>query len=149
MQCCYSVPGTQLISATPRPPSLSAFGFGTAMPISDDQKQYVAYLLELMHAIGAVYARPMFGGHGIFLDTLMFALVSDGILYFKADSESSAAFKEKGLEAFSYMKKGKAFKLSYFQAPEETLEDGQEMVIWAHQAYAVALKANANNTNAT
>ncbi len=119
------------------------------MPITDDQKQYVAYLLELMHAVGAVHARPMFGGHGIFLDKLMFALVSDGILYLKADDDTRAAFKEKDLDAFSYIKRGKAFKLGYFQAPEEALEDPQEMTVWANQAYTVAFKANAGNTKAT
>ena len=118
------------------------------MPITDDRKQYVAYLLELMQTIGAVYARPMFGGHGIFLDKLMFALVSDGILYLKADDESSVAFKERSLAAFSYMKKNKVFQLSYFQAPEEALEDAQEMAAWANQAYVVALNANARNTTA-
>jgi TfoX/Sxy family transcriptional regulator of competence genes len=41
------------------------------------------------------------------------------------------------------MKKGKAFNLGYFQAPEDALEDPDEMAQWAQQAYSVALKANA------
>lgn len=116
------------------------------MPFTDEQKQYIAYLLELMQSIGEVYARPMFGGHGIFLDKLMFALIADGVLYFKADTQSGAAFKQRNLDAFSYIKKAKVFKLNYFQAPEEALEDPEEMAIWAKQAYAVAIRANAGKT---
>lgn len=116
------------------------------MPITKEQKHYVDYLLELMQPIGKVYARPMFGGHGVFLDKLMFALISDGMLYFKTDARSSTAFKQRDLEAFSYIKKGKAFKLNYYQAPEETLEDAKEMIPWAKQAYAIALSVNAEKT---
>ena len=116
------------------------------MPLTDEQKQYIAYLLELMQSIGEVYARPMFGGHGIFLDKLMFALVADGVLYFKVDAQSSEDFKQRNLEAFSYVKKGKAFKLNYYQAPEDTLEDPEEMAVWAKQAYAVAIRANAGKS---
>jgi len=112
------------------------------MALTDDQSQYVAYLLELMQSIGEVYARPMFGGHGVFLDKLMFALIADGVLYLKADAESRVVFEQRHLQAFSYMKKGKAFNLSYFQAPDDALEDPDEMAQWAQQAYTVALKAN-------
>jgi TfoX/Sxy family transcriptional regulator of competence genes len=31
--------------------------------------------------------------------------------------------------------------MSYYQAPEEALEDGEEMSIWVAKAYGAALKA--------
>jgi len=97
-----------------------------------------------MQSIGPVRAKGMFGGHGIFLDTLMFALVADNILYLKVDKDTINEFKEKQLESFTYYKKGKEFKMSYYQAPEETLEDGNEMNYWANRAYNVALRSAAN-----
>ena len=37
--------------------------------------------------------------------------------------------------------------MSYYQAPEEALEDGEEMNLWANKAYGVALKAAAKKRN--
>lgn len=111
------------------------------MPASTEEKEFVIYVVELMQSIGPVRAKSMFGGHGIFLEGLMFGLVADSVLYFKADKETDNEFKARGLEAFTYNKKGKEFKMSYYQAPEETLEDGEEMKSWANKAYGVALKA--------
>ena len=111
------------------------------MPTSKTEKEFVSYVVDIMQSIGPVGARRMFGGHGIFLDGLMFALIADSTLYLKADNESRQAFMTLGLEAFTYSKKGKEFKMSYYQAPEEALEDGEEMNSWANRAYGVALKA--------
>lgn len=111
------------------------------MPASSEEKEFTSYVVELMQSIGPVRARGMFGGHGIFLEGLMFGLVADSVLYFKVDKETEKEFKARGLEAFTYNKKGKEFKMSYYQAPEEALEDGQEMNVWANKAYCTALKA--------
>lgn len=111
------------------------------MPVSNTEKEFVTYVVELMQSIGPVRAKRMFGGHGIFLGELMFGLVSDSILYLKADKETENEFKNKGLEAFTYNKKGQEFRMSYYQAPEEVLDDGDEMKYWANKAYSVALRA--------
>ena len=111
------------------------------MPASKKEKEFVTYVLELMQSIGPVSARSMFGGHGIFLDGIMFGLVADSVLYLKVDKETESEFKSKGLEAFTYNKKGKEYMMSYYQAPEEVLEDSEEMSSWANKAYGAALKA--------
>lgn len=111
------------------------------MPVSKQDKEFVSYVVDLMQTIGPVHAMSMFGGHGIYLESLMFGLVADGILYLKSDKETENEFKAKGLEAFTYNKKGKEYKMSYYQAPEEALEDSEEMNAWAHMAYDAALRA--------
>ncbi len=117
------------------------------MVASNEEKEFVTYLVDLMQSIGPVKAKGMFGGHGIFLDGLMIALVADSTLYLKVDEESAEDFKKKGLEPFSYYKKNKEYKMSYFQAPEETLEGSEEMNIWANKAYAAALRAASKKPN--
>ena len=117
------------------------------MPTSKKEKEFVSYVVDLMSSIGPVHAKGMFGGHGIYLEGLMFALVADSVLYLKSDEELENEFKEKGLEAFTYNKKGKEYKMSYYQAPEEALEDGEEMNLWANKAYGVALKSAAKKRN--
>ncbi|MCP3898152.1 MAG: TfoX/Sxy family protein [Desulfobacteraceae bacterium] len=97
-----------------------------------------------MQSVGSVRARSMFGGHGIFLEGLMFGLIADSILYLKVDKDTKSEFISRGLEAFTYNKKGKEFRMSYYRAPEEVLEDSDEMDFWANKAYGVALKAASN-----
>jgi DNA transformation protein len=114
---------------------------GLTMPATNTEKEFVSYVVDLMQSVGPVHAKGMFGGHGIYLEGLMFGLIADSVLYLKADKETENEFKDRGLEAFTYSKKGKEFKMSYYQAPEEALEDGEEMNSWANRAYGVALKA--------
>lgn len=111
------------------------------MPTSKESKEFVAYAVDLIQSIGPVVAKSMFGGHGIFLNGVMFGLVADSVLYFKADKELGNRFVSMGLEAFTYNKKGKLIKMSYYQAPEEALENTEEMSKWANKAYGAALKA--------
>ncbi len=114
------------------------------MPVSNEEKEFVSYVVDLMQSIGPVTAKSMFGGHGIFLERLMFGLVADSILYLKVDKDTVDEFKAKGLEAFTYNKKGKTFKMSYHQTPEEALEDSEQMNLWANKAYGAALRAASN-----
>lgn len=111
------------------------------MPAPNEEKEFASYVVELIQSIGPVRSKGMFGGYGIFIEGLMFGLVSDSILYLKADKETENEFKTRGLEAFTYNKKGKEFKMSYYQAPEEALEDSEEMNSWATKAYCAALRA--------
>lgn len=111
------------------------------MPASKEEKEYVIYLVELMQSLGAVSAKGMFGGHGIFIDGLMFGLVADSILYLKVDKQTEKEFVDKGLEAFTYNKNGKEYKMSYYQAPEEALEEPEVMNVWANKAFEAALRA--------
>lgn len=117
------------------------------MPASKKEKAFTSYVVELMQSIGPVRAKRMFGGHGIFLEGLMFGLVADSILYLKVDKDTENEFKAKGLEAFSYNKKGKEIKMSYYQAPEEALENDEEMKCWATIAYRTALRAASKERN--
>lgn len=106
-----------------------------------EQQDFVNHVVELLQSLGPVTARRMFGGHGLFLDGLMFALVADNELYFKADDENRELFTAQGLQAFSYRKQGKVMSLSYYQAPEEALEDMQVMNSWGNLGFASALRA--------
>ena len=119
------------------------------MAVSRQEKAFVNYVLELMQSVGPVTARAMFGGHGIFLDGLMFGLVADSVLYLKVGKDNKDDYIQRGLEPFSYRKNGKVMKMSYYQAPEESLEDADEMNSWANRAYAAALQAAAGKRKAT
>jgi DNA transformation protein and related proteins len=85
----------------------------------------------------------MFGGHGVYLDGLMFAIVSGDTLYLKADQMNRIEFEQAGCEIFGYARQGKRATLNFFRAPEEAMELPELMLPWARSAYAAALRANA------
>lgn len=105
------------------------------------ERDFINYLLELLAPLDGVRAKRMFGGYGLFRAGLMFGLVSDDTLYFKVDDQCVARFTERALEPFTYMKAGKPMQMSYYRAPEETLDNSEEMCEWARLAYETALRA--------
>ena len=113
------------------------------------EDEFVIYLEGILQSVGPVRTKRMFGGCGLFLDGLMFALIADNTLYFKVDDENRPDFENLGLEAFTYEKKGKPFKLSYYQCPEEALENQDMITEWGNKAYATALRAAAKKGKRT
>ena len=105
--------------------------------------EFVALVVDLMQSIGPVGSKRMFGGFGIFLQDLMFGLIADNELYLKVDAANLDDFEELGLRPFSYNKNGTEMKMSYYQAPEEVLEDSEAMNRWAGIGYGAALRAAA------
>lgn len=103
--------------------------------------EYTDYLQEVFELFGPIRARRMFGGYGIYHDDLMFALVADDTLYLKADDECRELFEQAGVSQFEYPKNGKLVKMSYYQAPEEILEDPEQAAIWARRSFEAALRA--------
>ena len=104
---------------------------------------FLDYVMELFGPFGTVGARRMFGGHGVYLDGLMFAIVSVDTLYLKADEMNRIEFEQAGCEIFGYARKGKRATLNFFRAPEDAMESPELMLPWARTAYAAALRANA------
>lgn len=108
-----------------------------------DRREFVDYVVELLGPFGTVEARRMFSGHGIFLDGLMFAIVADEALWFKADEINELEFQETGSDRFSYIRGGRAATMSFYRAPPAALESPADALPWARSAYAAALRVNA------
>lgn len=101
----------------------------------------VQHVIDLMGRFGPVLARAMFGGHGLYRDGVMFALVADGELYLKVDEQSEHFFASRNLKAFAFTAKGRTVQLSYHEAPPEALEDDEAMADWCRLAWQAALRA--------
>jgi|TARA_B110000914_G_C15387330_1_gene410712 DNA transformation protein len=111
--------------------------------ISIEQREYVAHIVDLLQLIGPVESKSMFGGFGMFLEGLMFGLVAGNELYLKVDTQNLQDYEDLGLQAFSFEKNGRQFKMSYYQAPEEAMEDAELLSDWASNAYGAAMRAAA------
>jgi len=105
------------------------------------QSEFVDYLVESLQSLGAVRARAMFGGFGIYLNELMFGLVADDELFLKTDAQNETYFDELDLPHFEYEKQGKRLRMSYRRAPESALDESDELVSWALRSYQAALRA--------
>ena len=102
---------------------------------------FVDNLHEVFEGLGRIQAKRMFGGHGIYHDGRMFALVTHDTLYLKADAESAAFFDALDLPPFTYEREGKTMRLSYRQAPEEVFDDRGAATLWGRRAYEAALRS--------
>jgi len=105
------------------------------------ENSFIPYLLEMLDGFGPVTARRMFGGYGIYRGGIIFAIVVDDTLYIKADDKNRQLFLDKGLPPFAYKRKGKDCYMSYYMAPEEALEDRDELYYWADKGYEAALRS--------
>ncbi len=102
---------------------------------------YLRHCLDLLAPLGAVSARSMFGGHGLYLEGVMFSLISGEQLYFKVDDLSRAAFAAADTEPFVYQGKTQPVTLSYCTAPADAMEDPDSLLPWAELALAAARRA--------
>jgi DNA transformation protein len=103
----------------------------------------VDHCLELLAPLGAVRAKRMFGGHGLYIDELFVALIAFERLYLKVDAQTQPAFVKAGCEPFVYDGKGKPVTMSYWTVPAEAMESPALMQPWARQAIEAALRAKA------
>lgn len=87
------------------------------MPVTSD---YLAYVLDQLRPSGSVTARRMFGGVGLYLDGVFFAIIDD-TLYFKVDDVTRPDYEVRRCRQFTVPmgKGGKAVGMSYFAVPEE------------------------------
>ena len=61
-------------------------GRAKALAMMVPENPFIAHILDQLGAFGPVVARAMFGGYGLYLHGVMFALVTEDTLYFKTDA---------------------------------------------------------------
>jgi DNA transformation protein len=106
----------------------------------NNEPEFIRYLRDQFRRWGAIEIRRMFGGHGIFRDGVMFALINDETLYLRSDEATHAAFAAAGMGPFRYRRDGRLVALGYRQAPPEAVEDSDLLGDWADRAFAAALR---------
>jgi len=104
---------------------------------------FVESVLDLLSAWGGVSARRMFGGHGLFRQGRMFALVFGDVLYFKVGPANRPDFDAAGTRPFTYARKrNPATVTSYWEAPAELFDDSSAMTAWARKALDAAQESS-------
>lgn len=97
-----------------------------------------AWVAEAMEPDGHVTARAMMGGRTLYCDGVVFAILADDVLWFKADAASDAAWDDAGCARFSFaMRDGRTATMNYRRAPDDCYDDADALRGWA----ALALEA--------
>lgn len=92
----------------------------------------IDWVAEALEPMGTVTKRPMMGGATLYLDGIVFAIVSqDGALWFKADATSDAIWDAAGCIRFTFDMGGKTGSMNYRRAPDDVFDDSEAMQHWA------------------
>lgn len=106
------------------------------------QPEFIQHLAEQLQPLGSLRARSMFGGWGLYLDGLFFAIVADDELYVKADAINREVFIAAGSLPFTYgHKDGGSTTLNYYRVGSDVLDDRETLLQWARLAIEAALRA--------
>ena len=103
--------------------------------------EYREWVLEQLRQAGPVTGRAMFGGYGLYLEGLFFALIDDDTLYFKVDDANRPDYEAAGMRPFAPM--GEERPMQYYEVPAEVLEDRERLSLWADRAVDAARNAGA------
>lgn len=104
---------------------------------------------DLLADVEGVRARAMFGGHGVYKDDLMFAIIVEDELYFKVGAGNRKDFESVGSEPFVYRAKGnKRVAMSYWKLPSDVMDDREALLVWTEKAVRVARAAAKTKTRA-
>lgn len=104
-----------------------------------NSREFTDYVVDRLRSLGDVRARAMFGGHGVYLDGLMFALIASDSLYLKADDGNRARYEALGIKPFR-PSADRPMTMSYYPPPEDIFEDEEMLADWARAAFEAALR---------
>lgn len=99
-------------------------------------KSFHDYLLnDVFSDLSGITSRAMFGGFGFYKDGKIFGIIADGKLYFKVGDGNRSDYEEYGSKPFVYHgHKNKTTTMSYWEVPEDILEDKEKLEIWIEKA---------------
>ena len=102
------------------------------------------FIRDLFSRFRPVTVRRMFGGAGVYADSMMFALIVDDVIYLKSGESNEADFVAEDLPPFTYQTgNGKRAIMSYRRMPDRLYDDPDELAQWASRALAAALSKSA------
>lgn len=106
---------------------------------------FVEYITDILSSIKEVKTRKMFGGYGIYCNNVMFAVIIDNELYFKADNTLAEEYKKFDSFPFTYQRDNKTIALSYWYVPSEVIEDTELLETWFNKSLELAQNKKRKN----
>ena len=102
-------------------------------------KAIIARLDTTLTPLGVFRSRPMFGGHGLYLDDLFFGLIAYDRFYLKTDEQNRGDYVKAKAKPFSFESARKGLVItSYWQCPDAVMKDARKLRQWIGKALDAA-----------
>lgn len=108
--------------------------------------QYLEYVIsDVLNNHPGVSFRKMFGGYALYLDSLIFGIItSECELYFKVDDSNRALYEAMDSHPFIYSgwkdKKRKPLPMPYWYISEDIMEDRDKLIDLMERSAAISRK---------
>jgi DNA transformation protein len=90
------------------------------------------FVLDQLAGLHGLTCRAMFGGYGLSYKGTFFGIIHKGRLYFKVTPDTAAEYTQQGMKPFR--PNAKQTLRTYYEVPEDVLEDSARLIAWAEQA---------------
>lgn len=105
-------------------------------------REYCDYVIDLLAPWSDVTVCAMFGGYGVYRQGQIFAIIVDGMLYFKVDDQNLSDYEAADSQPFTYEAKGRtSVTMSYWLVPSEVMEDSDKLNQFAEKSYQAGLRS--------
>lgn len=102
-------------------------------------RELAEHFAEMLAPLGGVETKRMFSGFGLSVGEFQFAMIIDDTFYFRVDDHSRPLYEAAGSEPFSYStKKRRVTVRRYYTAPEQSIDNADQMLDLAEEALAAA-----------
>ena len=95
-------------------------------------------LAARLMALGPVEAKSMFGGHGLFLDGICFALVTRDTVFLKVDARNRPEFERAGMGPFRPWADRDTALVTFYEVPASVVKDARKFATWSAKALDAA-----------
>jgi DNA transformation protein len=100
--------------------------------------EFEQFIVDQLQELGIIDSKRMFGGYGLYLEDIFFAIIHEDRLYFKVDKESKQKYVDAGMHPFQPSQK-QTLK-SYYEVPASVIEDEELLLEWASRAIQAQLE---------
>lgn len=111
-------------------------------------EQYVDFVMEQLAPLRGVESSRFFGGIGLSVEGVQFAMVMGSTLYFVVDDTTRPKYERMKSSCFSYeTKKRRVDVKKYYEVPAELIEDQDGLVSLAKESIRIAGSPKRSPTN--
>lgn len=103
--------------------------------MKDISEQKIQQVKSRFTFLGSITYRSQFGGYALLVDGIMFALVSDGELYLRANDQIENIFQTRKMSNLVYAKRGMPILLRYYFVDSTLWEDQNLLFYFVQLAY--------------
>ncbi len=107
--------------------------------MASNSEDFVAFVEEQLQAIPGIVRSRLFGGAGLSVNGVQFALLIANTVYFVVDDSTRPLYEKMGSTCFSYATKARQVNVKrYYTVPADLLEDCDQLLPLAQQAIRIA-----------